>query len=263
MKAFRSLELGSSGSLIGQPGTRPTDDPATEEDEGALQRELSIPNDRRMWAIFRALERGWSVEHLHELTKIDPWFLTQFSQIVELCRSASLVGLRGMSTDLLRTLKRAGLSDQDLGTILGTDDEAIRGLRAENGLMLGLQADRYLRGGVRVVHALSLRHVREGVRGRPDAAAQGRHPRERPEPDRAGPRVRLLLLSRGVRAARRRLRNGHDQLQSRDRVDRLRHRRSALLRAADVRGRVGDHRARGAGAAAKSRASCNTAGRRR
>ena len=88
-----------------------------------------------MWAIFRALDRGWTVEHLHELTKIDPWFLTQFSQIVELCRSASLVGLRGMSTDLLRTLKRAGLSDQDLGTILGTDDEAIRGLRAENGLI--------------------------------------------------------------------------------------------------------------------------------
>ncbi len=66
--------------------------PRSDEDEGALQRELSIPNDRRMWAIFRALDRGWSVEKLHELTKIDPWFLTQFSQIVELCRSASLVG---------------------------------------------------------------------------------------------------------------------------------------------------------------------------
>ena len=62
MKAFRSLELGSSGLLIGQPGTRPTDDPASEEEEGALQRELSIPNDRRMWAMFRALDRGWSVD---------------------------------------------------------------------------------------------------------------------------------------------------------------------------------------------------------
>ncbi len=135
MKAFRSLELGSTGSLIGQPGTRPTDDPASAEEEGALQRELSIPNDRRMWAIFRALDRGWSVDQLHELTKIDPWFLTQFSQIVELCRSAGLVGLRGMSPDLLRTLKRAGLSDADLGTILGTDDEAVRAMRAENGLV--------------------------------------------------------------------------------------------------------------------------------
>ena len=135
MKAFRSLELGANSSLIGQPGTRPTDDVATVEDEGALQRELSIPNDRRMWALFRALDRGWTVAQLHELTKIDPWFLTQFSQIVELCRSAGLVGLRGMSSDLLRTLKRAGLSDQDLGTIMGTDDEAIRGLRMENGLL--------------------------------------------------------------------------------------------------------------------------------
>ena len=88
-----------------------------------------------MWAVFRALERGWSVEQLHELTKIDPWFLTQFSQIVELCRSATLVGLRGMSPDMLRTLKRAGLGDKDLGAILGTDDEAVRSLRAEQGLV--------------------------------------------------------------------------------------------------------------------------------
>ena len=106
-----------------------------------------------------------------------------------------------------------------------------------------LQAHRYLRGRVRVVHAVSLRHLREGVRGRSDAEAEGRHPRQRAEPHRAGARVRLLLLSRGVRAARRRLRNGHDQLQPRDRFDRLRHRRPPVLRAADVRGRLGHHRA--------------------
>jgi carbamoyl-phosphate synthase large subunit len=135
MKAFRSLELGSSGSLVDQPGMRPTDDPASEEDEGALQRDLSIPTDRRMWAVFRALERGWSLEQLHELTKIDPWFLSQFSQIVELCRSAGLVGLRGMSSDLLRTLKRAGLSDKDLGALMGTDEDAVRSLRLEQGLV--------------------------------------------------------------------------------------------------------------------------------
>jgi carbamoyl-phosphate synthase large subunit len=134
MKAFRSLELGNA-SLVNQPGSRPNDDPASEQDEGALQRELTVATDRRMWAVFRALEKGWSVEQLHELTKIDPWFLTQFSQIVELCRSAALVGLRGMSGDLLRTLKRAGLGDKDLGAILGTDDEAVRSLRAEHGLV--------------------------------------------------------------------------------------------------------------------------------
>ncbi len=193
--------------------------------------------------MFRALERGWSVDQLHELTKIDPWFLTQFSQIVELCRSASLVGLRGMSSDLLRTLKRAGLersgSRHDPRRRRGGDSQPAR----RTGAGGGLQAHRHLRRRVRIVHAISVRHVRKGVRGGSDAAAQSRHSRQRPEPYRSGPRVRLLLLPRSLCAARRRLRNGHDQLQSRDRFDRLRHRRSPLLRAAHVRRRVGHHRA--------------------
>ncbi len=135
MKAFRSLELGSSGQLFGQQGNGVTQGNEDVEEEGALQRELAVPTDRRMWAVFRALERGWSVEQLHELTKIDPWFLTQFSQLIDLGRSAALVGLRGMSGDLLRTLKRAGLSDKDLGTILGTDEDAVRAVRLEQALV--------------------------------------------------------------------------------------------------------------------------------
>jgi carbamoyl-phosphate synthase large subunit len=134
MKAFRSLELGTSGLLFGQP--LPGGDGATvEEEEGALQRELSVPNDRRMWAVFRALDRGWSVEDLHEATKIDPWFLAQFSQIVELQRSAGLVGLRGMAPDMLRTLKRAGISDREIAAALGSDEEAVRAARLDAGLV--------------------------------------------------------------------------------------------------------------------------------
>ena len=71
MKAFRSLEMRIGGALIGQPTQRP-DSMTPEEEEGALQRELSIPNDRRMWAIFRALDRGWTVEDLYELTQHRP-----------------------------------------------------------------------------------------------------------------------------------------------------------------------------------------------
>ena len=68
-----------------------------------------------MWALFRALDKGWSIEQIHELTKIDPWFLEQFAELVELRRTAEMIGLRDMSTDLLRTLKRAGFGDQELG----------------------------------------------------------------------------------------------------------------------------------------------------
>src|SRR4026207_142015 len=133
MKAFRSLELGSGGLLFTQP-RKSTAGLTEEEEEGALQRELSVPTDRRMWAVFRALDRGWSVDELHELTKIDPWFLTQFSQLVELARSASLGGLRGMSSEMLRTLKRAGIGDRELGATVGPDEEAVRSCRADAGL---------------------------------------------------------------------------------------------------------------------------------
>ena len=72
-------------------------------------------------------------------------------------------------------------------------------------------------------------------------------PRLRPEPDRAGDRVRLLLRARGDDRARVRARRGDGQLQPRDGLDRLRHVRPPVLRAADARGRAGDRRSRAAG----------------
>jgi carbamoyl-phosphate synthase large subunit len=134
MKAFDSLELGASGLLFSQHTRRAAGGLTEEEEEGALQRDLSVPTDRRMWAVFRALERGWTVEELHELTRIDPWFLVQFSQIVELHRSARLVGLRGMSRDMLRTLKRSGFGDRELAGTFEVDEETVRAARLDHGI---------------------------------------------------------------------------------------------------------------------------------
>jgi hypothetical protein len=61
------------------------------------------------------------------------------------------------------------------------------------------------------------------LRSSPLGTQEGGDPRRRTESHRPGHRVRLLLLSRRLRAARRRLRDHHDQLQSGDGVDRLRH----------------------------------------
>ena len=71
LKGIRSLELGTRAtSLFLQP---PIDDEAA---EAALRRDLVVPNARRMWAVFRALEHGWTVEQIQQLTRMDPWFLT-------------------------------------------------------------------------------------------------------------------------------------------------------------------------------------------
>src|SRR5687768_4177441 len=132
LKAFRSLELGRSGRLFGQtaPGG-----PYEDEDDAALQRALGIPTDRRMWAVFRALEHGWPLEDIQPLTKMDPWFLTQFQQLTELARSARAVGARDLSIEMLRELKRAGFSDADLAMLLGTDEDTFTADRIEHGLV--------------------------------------------------------------------------------------------------------------------------------
>ena len=98
-----------------------------------------------------------------------------------------------------------------------------------------------------------------GRRGPPRRQAERDDPRLRPEPDRPGDRVRLLLRARGDDRARVRPRRGDGQLQPGDRLDRLRHVRPAVLRAADARGRAGDRRGR----AARGRDRVRSAARRR
>ncbi|HUP39197.1 MAG TPA: carbamoyl-phosphate synthase large subunit, partial [Vicinamibacterales bacterium] len=90
---------------------------------------------RRMWALFKALERGWSVEQLHELTHIDPWFLEQFKQIAELRRIAGMQEFRELSSDFLRTMKRTGFGDREIAAIYGVPEATIRERRIEDELV--------------------------------------------------------------------------------------------------------------------------------
>src|SRR6187200_2593037 len=95
LKAFRSLELGRSGRLFGQRPASGDD----EEDDTSLQQALGIPTDRRMWAVFRAFERGWSIEEIHRLTNIDRWFLSQFQQLVEMGQGVASAGPDGLTPE--------------------------------------------------------------------------------------------------------------------------------------------------------------------
>ena len=79
-----------------------------------------------MWALFRALRRGWNIETLHELTKIDRWFLQQFAEINELRNMAALGEFRDMSPDLLRTLKRNGFADADIAAVYDLVQQDLR-----------------------------------------------------------------------------------------------------------------------------------------
>jgi carbamoyl-phosphate synthase large subunit len=119
MKGVRSLELGRSGLLFAPSNM-------DEEDDAALRKRLAVPNDRRMWDLFRALSRGWTVDRIHDLTRIDPWFLRQFAEIAELRRAASNGPVEKIDADALRVLKRAGFGDAEIALATGSSEAAVR-----------------------------------------------------------------------------------------------------------------------------------------
>ncbi|MHC5033743.1 MAG: carbamoyl-phosphate synthase large subunit [Planctomycetota bacterium] len=131
-KGLRSLETGRYG--FGADGRDPSELP----DEQEVTRKLAVPNDERFFYIRHALKLGFTIEHIHELSKIDPWFLHNFQQIVELEEEVAAVGRNGgvesIGGDLLRKAKSWGFSDPQLGHLLKCDQWAVRRRREELGI---------------------------------------------------------------------------------------------------------------------------------
>ena len=77
-----------------------------------LDDELSNPTDLRIFAIAQALEEGYSIERIFELTKIDPWFIERLKNIVDYkAKLQSYDSLESLPADVLREAKRLGFSD--------------------------------------------------------------------------------------------------------------------------------------------------------
>jgi carbamoyl-phosphate synthase large subunit len=127
MKGVRSLEIGKSGLLFAPSAL-------DDEDDAALRKRLAVPSDRRMWDLFRALSRGWSIEQIHEITKIDLWFLRQFAEIRDLQKAAAASGLEALEAPAMRRLKRSGFGDAELALATGTSETAVRAHRQAMGL---------------------------------------------------------------------------------------------------------------------------------
>ena len=128
LKGMRSLELGRSGRLWA------CHEDLQAPDEAALAQLLTRPHDRRIWALFAALERGWTVERVSELTRIDPWFVAQFH---ELARTAADVRARGravLDPAALARLKREGFGDEELADLAGVTETEVRGARLAAGI---------------------------------------------------------------------------------------------------------------------------------
>ncbi len=102
-----------------------------------LQRKLARPNSQRFSYLTYALQNGYSLEEIHRLTKIDPWFLDQLSQVMELQETLSepeAVTTGFFSEGVLRTAKEFGLSDRRLAYITNKSEVDVRDLRRSAGI---------------------------------------------------------------------------------------------------------------------------------
>ncbi len=96
-----------------------------------LKRRLIVPTPERVHFILHALRLGYSIQQLHELTKIDPWFLDNLQQIAVLERELKRESIETISRDALLQAKRAGFSDQQLAILFAATEDDVRRVRHE------------------------------------------------------------------------------------------------------------------------------------
>ena len=128
-KAMRSLETGRAG--FGADGKEQLDHLELFELESGLR----IPSSKRVCYLYEALKRRMAVEHIFELTQIDPWFLRNLEQIVALEEEIRQQGAPGLGYDFLKKCKQYGFSDQQLAFLVGISRDEVRALRKQLGIL--------------------------------------------------------------------------------------------------------------------------------
>ena len=126
-KALRSLETGRAG--FGADGK---DLPYESMSDETLKAELIRPNAHRLFVIRAAFQRGWTVETIHSLTQIDPWFLRHMEELTafeEEIRSVPSLAALTQQPALFRQIKEFGYSDRQIAFLLKSTESDVRQAR--------------------------------------------------------------------------------------------------------------------------------------
>ncbi|MBF0525181.1 MAG: carbamoyl-phosphate synthase large subunit [Deltaproteobacteria bacterium] len=113
LKGVRSLEIGRFFL-----GLKDGAEPSTE----VMTKRLEVPNSERLFYIAHAMKTGWTIDEVARLTQIDPWFLYNIKEIVQLeqeVKTAASSGNMAVSPELLRKAKQTGFSDKHLADLTG------------------------------------------------------------------------------------------------------------------------------------------------
>ena len=113
-KALRGLEVGVDGLN------------EKTKDRETIEEELGEPGPDRIWYVGDAFAHGFTLEEVHQLTKIDPWFLAQIKEIVDIELWLETQKLEALDRPTLKRLKQKGFADRRLAKLLQTTDKAVR-----------------------------------------------------------------------------------------------------------------------------------------
>ncbi|HTZ18465.1 MAG TPA: carbamoyl-phosphate synthase large subunit [Dissulfurispiraceae bacterium] len=123
-KALRSLEIGSAGF----------DDLRNVVPLSEIKAKLKTPNAERVWYLAHALRQGMSINEIYDLTWIDPWFLHNIRQIIEMEEAFKKSAHGNIDAESLRRAKEYGFSDKRIAELSGKSETDIRNLRKEEGI---------------------------------------------------------------------------------------------------------------------------------
>lgn len=124
-KAIRSLEIGRYG--LGADGRG-------EVDSDLIEEKIATPNSERLFYLKEALKRGYSVEEVYKISYIDPWFLGQVKEIIELEEELEQFSLGTIPAEKLLEAKKLGFSDYQIAFLLKSKEDEVRKKRKELGI---------------------------------------------------------------------------------------------------------------------------------
>ncbi|MAM86132.1 MAG: carbamoyl phosphate synthase large subunit [unclassified Hahellaceae] len=131
-KAMRGLEVGSDGF---ESRLDALDEPlSADEAEDFIVQALKTPTPERLWSIADAFRHGFSIDQVHSLCHVDPWFLAYIEDIVLEEQALESLKLEALDEALVRRLKRKGFSDARLAAVLSVSESSLRERRKSLGV---------------------------------------------------------------------------------------------------------------------------------
>jgi len=100
-----------------------------------VQRKLARPNSQRFSYITYALQHDWPIAEIYRLSRVDPWFLEQLQDVMEIQKGIEGLSLNDISADLLRSFKEVALSDRRLAYLTETTEDEVREYRKSLGVV--------------------------------------------------------------------------------------------------------------------------------